>query len=245
MLNWFKRSGHATVVAYLALFLAVGGGAFAIAKSTKINGSKLKKRSVAGAKLKKHTITGTEVNLGKLGKVPTAKAADTAGSATVASSLATMTALTQTKLTSSASGATEEAAAAAATPVTLYEDSQFKLYAKCFVDSSGPDVNGAIYIATKQNGAIFDGETDELSGGPPDGFLDTGTLEENREVEFESASSNDASVLESSTFGATAANGYSITGVYQDAVKSGVLAAGEGPYGPGEVCLFSGYVLHS
>src|SRR3954451_19996397 len=101
MRNWFKRSGHATVVAYLALFLAVGGGTFAVAKGTKINGAKLKKRSVAGAKLKKNTITGTEVNENKLGKVPSAGSADTAGtanSAKVAESLTTLSPRTSTKV---------------------------------------------------------------------------------------------------------------------------------------------------
>jgi hypothetical protein len=248
MLNWFKRSGHATIVAYVALFLALSGGAIAIAGGAKINGSKLKKRSVAGKKLKKHTITGTEVNLNKLGKVPTAATADTAGTAgtaNVANSLATMTPLKLTKTASSASGATFEAANAAAKAVPLYEDSHFSLYGKCFVDESGPVLNGVLYIATKQNGAIFDGEEDELSGGPPNGFLDTGTLEEFREVETQSAGANDASVQESATFGATATDGYSITGVFQLAVKSGTPPAGNGAYGPGEVCLFAGYVLHS
>ncbi len=89
MLKKLRRPGHATIVAYLALILAVGGGTFAVAKKgggKKINGAKLKKRSVPAGKLKKHTITGNEVNLNKLGKVPSAKAADTAGSATSAGS---------------------------------------------------------------------------------------------------------------------------------------------------------------
>ena len=84
MFKWLKRSGHATVVAYLALFLALSGGAIAVAGGTKINGSKLKKRSVTGKKLERHTITGTEVNLNKLGQVPSAKAADTATTAGMA-----------------------------------------------------------------------------------------------------------------------------------------------------------------
>jgi hypothetical protein len=251
MRRWFRRSGHATIVAYLALFLAVGGGAFAIAKGTKINGSKLKKRSVAAAKLKKHTLTGTEINLSKLGTVPKAKAsetattASTAGSATVAGSVATTSPNATVRATSSATGASFEAAAAAATAVTLYEDSHFRVYGKCFTDSSGPELLGVIYIATKQNGAVFDGEEDELSGEPPDGYLDTGTPEESREVQVEDTGPNGASVFESSEFGAIASDGYTITGNYQIAVKSEALATGNGAYGPGEVCLFAGYVVHS
>ncbi len=248
MFKWLKRSGHATVVAYLALFLALSGGAIAVAGGTKINGSKLKKRSVTGKKLERHTITGTEVNLNKLGKVPSAKAADTAttaGTANVAGGLATMTAFKSTKITSSAKGANFKAASEAAQPVQLYEDSHFSLYAKCFIDEAGAQLNGVLYIATKQNGAIFDGEEDEVSGSPDAGFLDTNTPEEFREVERETVTEDFANIQESEDFAATAADGYSITGPFQVAVKFGTLPAGGGAYGAGDVCMFAGYVLHS
>jgi len=248
MLNWLKRSGHATAVAYLALFLALSGGAIAVAGTGKLNGSKLKIRSVTGKKLKKHTITGTEVDLNRLGKVPSAAAADTAttaGAARVAGSLATMTAFTSTRVMSSAKGANFKAASEAAQAVPLYEDSHFKLYGKCFVDESGAQLNGVLYIATKQNGAIFDGEEDELSGSPDAGFLDTGTAEEFREVERETVLEDFANIQESEDFAATAADGYSITGPFQVAVKFGTLPAGNGAYGAGDVCMFAGYVLHS
>ena len=241
--NSSRRPRHATVVAYLALILAVGGGTFAIAAkhSTKINGAKLKKRSVAGSRLKKNTITGTEVNEAKLGKVPTA------GTADVANSLATMTALKLTKTTSSASALTLEAAAAAATPVTLYEDSHFKLYGKCFIDETGPFLNARVYIATKQDGAIFDSDDDERNGNPPDGYLNVATVENLREVISDTAGFNEANMqYEGDTeFGATAADGYSIQGVNQVAEKDGAPPTGNGPYGTGNVCLFSGWVLHS
>jgi hypothetical protein len=65
----FRRPKHGTVVAYLALFIALGGTSYAV---TRINGSALKDRSVAGKKLKKNTVTGVEIKESKLGKVPTA-----------------------------------------------------------------------------------------------------------------------------------------------------------------------------
>jgi hypothetical protein len=52
------RVSHSMVVAYLALFVALGGSGYA---AVKINGKDIKRRSVAGAKLKKNTVTGTEV----------------------------------------------------------------------------------------------------------------------------------------------------------------------------------------
>jgi hypothetical protein len=249
MRNWFKRPGHATVVAYLALFLAIGGGTFAIAKGGKINGSKLKKRSVAGKKLKKNTITGTEVNENKLGKVPSAKAADTAttaGSASVAGSVATESPNTNTKLVSSTTATTREEARAAAPAVTLYEDSQFRIYAKCF-NFTTPEsrLEGVIFLATKQDGAIFDASEDELSGDLPDGYLNVASPEELREVDNISVLAGNTSIEEAELFGATALNGYTLIGYYQISLKSGVIPAGDGPYGPGEVCLFGGYVNHS
>jgi hypothetical protein len=52
------RVSHSMVVAYLALFVALGGSGYA---AVKINGKDIKSRSVAGTKLKKNTVTGTEV----------------------------------------------------------------------------------------------------------------------------------------------------------------------------------------
>ena len=66
------RVNHATVVAYIALFVALGGSGYA---AVKINGSQLKNRSVAGKKLKKDTLTGTEIKESKLAQVPAANIA--------------------------------------------------------------------------------------------------------------------------------------------------------------------------
>jgi hypothetical protein len=243
MVRRIRRPGHATVIAYLALFLAIGGGTFAIAKGGKINGSKLKKRSVAGKKLKKNTITGTEVNENKLGKVPSAANADHATNANVAASVSTMSPLATTKLNSSASNADFDTAQAAATAVTIYEDSQFRLYGKCFVWEGGARMYGVLFIETKANGAILKSGQDELLG-DGDGYLNVGTDEEFREIEYERAAEGEAEFAKE-TFGAVAANGYGLIGYYQIAVKNGALPGGDGPYGPGQVCLFNGYVIHS
>ena len=76
MLSRFHlRVNHATVVAYLALFVALGGSGYA---AVKINGGQLQNRSVAGKKLKKDTLTGTEIKESKLAKVPAANIATNA-----------------------------------------------------------------------------------------------------------------------------------------------------------------------
>lgn len=257
-----KRLTYANVMSSIAVFLVLGGGAAIAAKNVlpkksvgtkqlkanSVTAAKLKKNSVAAKKIRKNAVTtakirnnavnGAKVNESTLGTVP---------SATVANSLANMSAFKLTRVNASAAGATAPEAAAAATPVTLYEDSHFTVYGKCFVDNSTPDIEAIVYIATKQDGAIFDSNEDELSGDPPDGYLNVGTLEADRELVETNANLNEADMQYEgdSEFGATAADGHTIQGVNMVAAKAGTPPAGDGPYGPGNVCLFSGYVLHS
>ena len=80
-----RKPSPAMAVAIAALFVALGGTA--MASFGQFKGDKIiEKHSLSGNRLKNHTITGTQVNLGKLGTVPSASHADTAGSATTAAS---------------------------------------------------------------------------------------------------------------------------------------------------------------
>jgi hypothetical protein len=199
---------------------------------------KIKKNAVTTAKIRNEAVTGDKVNESTLGEVP---------SAAFARNLAYMTQLKLTKAASSATGATDAAGAAAATPVSLYDDSHFTVYGKCYIDSSGPFLRARVYIATKQDGAIFDSDDDELDGAAPDGYLNIGTAETLREVMniFAAANSAEIQYEGDSEFGATAADGYTIHGDVPIAAKFGVPVAGDGPYGPGDVCLFGSTVAHS
>jgi hypothetical protein len=77
-------------VALTALVIALGGTA--VAASQLVNGDKLiKKGTLSGNRLRKHSITGTQVNLSRLGKVPSASRADTAGNAANATTAANAT----------------------------------------------------------------------------------------------------------------------------------------------------------
>jgi hypothetical protein len=69
-----RGPSHGTVVAYMALFTALGGSAYA---ATQIDGKTLVDRSVKAKKLRKNTLTGVEVNESALGKVRSAVVADT------------------------------------------------------------------------------------------------------------------------------------------------------------------------
>jgi hypothetical protein len=67
---------YANVMATIAVFVALGGGAYA---ASQINGASLKDRSVAGRKIKVNGLTGTEVRESSLATVPRAKGAQTLG----------------------------------------------------------------------------------------------------------------------------------------------------------------------
>ena len=71
------------VVAIIALFVAASGSA--VAASRMFNGDRLiRKHTLSGNRLRNHTLTGTQINMGKLGKVPNARHADRAGFASSA-----------------------------------------------------------------------------------------------------------------------------------------------------------------
>jgi hypothetical protein len=75
-----RRPSVSWVVAIVAVVLAASGTAIAATKL--VSGDSLIKRgSLSGNRLRKHTLTGTQINLNKLGKVPSANRADVAATA--------------------------------------------------------------------------------------------------------------------------------------------------------------------
>lgn len=84
---WGRKPSAAMVVAIVALVVALSGTA--VAGSGRVSGDNLiKKGSLSGNRLRSHTLTGKQVDLAKLGQVPSAAQADTAASATNASNAA-------------------------------------------------------------------------------------------------------------------------------------------------------------
>jgi len=87
------RVTYANVVATLALFIALGGAAWAAAKLPKnsvgtaqlkrsaVTTGKIRNEAVTGAKIRKGTIEGSRIDLSTLGAVPLATSATTATSA--------------------------------------------------------------------------------------------------------------------------------------------------------------------
>lgn len=81
--GWLRRPSPSMVVALVALFFAMSGTA--VAATHLVSGDSLiKKSTLSGNRLRKHTVTGTQINLSKLGKVPSAVHADNATSANTA-----------------------------------------------------------------------------------------------------------------------------------------------------------------
>jgi hypothetical protein len=88
-----RRPRHATIVAYIALFVALGGTTFAAthlgknsvgAKQLRKNAvttAKIKKEAVTAAKVKKGALTGAQIDASTLGIVPSARTSETAQTA--------------------------------------------------------------------------------------------------------------------------------------------------------------------
>src|SRR6476659_7655463 len=70
-----SRLSYANVMSTLAVFIALGGSAYAVGK---ISGAQLTNRSVSGKKLKRNTIGGATINESRLGRVPLARRAGNA-----------------------------------------------------------------------------------------------------------------------------------------------------------------------
>jgi len=96
------RPTYASVTATLALFIALGGGAYAAVtlpansvgskqlKSRAVKRAKIKNNAVNGIKVAANSLRGSDINESTLGKVPSATLADTATNATHAAASAAL-----------------------------------------------------------------------------------------------------------------------------------------------------------
>lgn len=117
-----RHLSFANVVACLALFVALGGSAYA---GSKINGNSIAKQSIGGGKLKNETITSKQIKKGSLNSsvinvstlttVPSAQSAVTAQSAVSAQSAGTASTANSANSAKTADSATTAASATKAT----------------------------------------------------------------------------------------------------------------------------------
>jgi hypothetical protein len=251
MRNRIGRPSPALAISLIALFVALGGTGYA---AIKINGKDIKDGTIAGKKLKGKTITAAkikrnaigagQINESKLGPVPSATkavSADTAGRASSAANADNAAKVTGRVVAAKKVGPTSagdfNSARAAAPEIKLFGVGPLTLYGKCF--ASGGTLNGAIFIKTTQPGSVFTSSSSFLYGSP---YLEPGTDEMQRYAYLMGVGSNSATSLppSSSNVYAGAPDGSQFNGRIHIGVKSGTPANGNGPYGPGEVCIFSG-----
>lgn len=244
-LRGMRRPSPAMVIALIALIASLGGTAMA-AKGL-ISGSKIKKGTLPANRLKKNSITSRQVNEKKLGIVPRATIAETATNAQKAvhanSADSTSTAVeTGSKRASATGGASVTAARAAAPQIALASKGPFSVYGKCFTDTSTSRTYIEFFIATSESGALFNSGDDDLTGGV-DQFLNTDTIEDDRRIYQNYANASTSTYVSDSEghFFAMAPSGAAVNGEIGGFVKNGTLGgAGDGMYGAGNVCLFTG-----
>ena len=88
-----KRFTYANVMSSIAVFIVLGGAAFAATQLPKnsVGTKQLKKNAVNGSKVKNGSLTGADLNLSSLGTVPSASNANHAASADNATNAANAT----------------------------------------------------------------------------------------------------------------------------------------------------------
>jgi len=222
-------------------------------RNSTILGRDIKTGTIKGSDIGGNTVTGRDVLESSLGVVPNANLASFAGSATNANRANSAAKVDQLKtvgsfkrVASSASNADPNVARTAATEVPLFAFGTLSVYGKCFTDSdTGLTVFGEVYIRTKTNGAVAEGEGgDSLNGNP---FLDTNTAETARQLNEGNVVGPNAGSTDfedDATFGAAATDGTAISGEVGAAEKQGTLPGGsQGVYGAGNACVFWGHAI--
>lgn len=226
--------------ALVATMLVASGGASVAAKL--ITGKNIKNGSVASIDIKNGALTGKDL---KDGSVTSADVANgSLGRAELQPGTTVDTVIPRQRVVANA-GPTEADARTNATPVVLFRKGSLTVYAKCFTETAGPTTYSEVYIKSSTNGAIVDSRSDSLDGGPTAAeFLNTNTPETDATLEADSASANNSSMdsEDDSDFTAFGTDGTTLRGWTGAAVKNGTLAGGNGVYGAGDVCLFTGTI---
>ena len=179
------------------------------------------------------------------GPVPNAARAETAG---VADSLkGVQIGRFNTRVAPSATASPSTAARAAAQRVPLFAAGPITVYGKCYVDSTtagNPFVSGELFIETSAEGVIYSADDSSTNNG----FLSPSTPETNREL---LSGGSAAGIGNPGTLNLTDADagafhaiapGIAMQGQLTVGTKVGSPPAGDGVFGPGNACIFSGAV---
>jgi len=230
----------------MALFLALGGVSYAAVKlpansvgekqikKNAVTGKKIKKNAITGDKIKAGTIKGADITLSSLGKVPSAARADSAGSSDQIIAVSK-------RVNASASGASQDDSRQNSPEIPLASNGQVSVYGKCYLYS------GTLYAEllekTTADGAISSLYSYNYYYGSG-GYLNTSTPENQRFIGYTSVSSNSSGYL-TQYYGMGTLFGPDGNGLdFQFAVwgkQGNVPTYGNGAFGPGNVCVFTGH----
>lgn len=206
-----RRPSASMIVACIALFVALGGGAYAALSKNSVSSKQIQNASVIGKDLKKDTLTGKQIKESKLGEVPSAASADTSADSDQVNGVEAVRVSPFTL----ANGQSQQ----------VLQHGAFTLTATCAINEGGDDF-ARVLIATSVDNAAFDGD-----GGEDD--LDIATPAADREFLESSDSTGNADYDQESDGSAFAPDGTEILGTEAFAAVN-LAADGVG------VCRFGG-----
>jgi hypothetical protein len=135
-------------------------------------------------------------------------------------------------------GPTLDAARAAAPARRIYRKGPLTVYAKCYRDSVLNVLEGSMFMRTTRDFSIMEGDDDKAGGAAASDYLNRNTLEADRQLDAATVTGAGASYAESETM-AAAPGGPAVSFITGVGVKNGPAFA-NGPYGPGNACIFQG-----
>jgi hypothetical protein len=241
------RPSASLVISFIALAVAISGTAVALPGKNKVETDDLEKRAVTSKKIASKAVTTkklknlavTSAKLGA-GAVVGDKVAD---NSIGDGKLRDVEVIGGSYIRATATEGADAATAMAAAPeIPLFQKGQLELYAKCYRDVGGDETRAEVYARSSVDGSILDGQ-DNLPGGPAAiDFLNPGTPELDRQLDTEDIAGADASYNENE-YSVASPDGTGLHGQLALGVKNGNLAAGNGIYGDGNVCLIQGTVF--
>lgn len=248
-----SKLSFSNVIAMLALFVALGGSAFAATQLPKnsVGSKQLKKNAVTSAKIARGAVTGAKIKLNTLGVVPNANHATTADSANSAKTAGSAnTANTASSATNAGHAASvdgllifptirvnADGSLASSQRYELGSRGPFNFYARCY-DEAG-STHSVEYIEVTSGNATFGTEHADSQES-----LTPATPEEEREVNDATAGPDSIADNGTDSDFRAASTDTAITGnIGLDMAKNGSPATGNGPFLPGDSCIFGGVVF--
>lgn len=246
-----KHITLANCLAITALFVALGGVAWAALPKNSVTSRSIKDNQIQSRDIKNGAVNGVDVRDGNL--TGTDIADRTVTGADVKDDSLDGNDINESgmgyhrvarKYVTATDGADTAAARTAAPETTLLSAGQFTFTAKCFRSTATDTVYGEVYIKTSTNGAVFNSDGDNKNGGPATtDYLQTDTLETDRTIISGTAANNDAnfSTELDGVFNAESVDGLSYRGSFRVGTRNGTIPTGTAHGDTEHSCFFSGH----